>query len=83
MYYTYILQSLQDNKLYVGFTNDLKQRLQRHNAQNVRSTKARAPFRLIYYEASLSEQYAREREQYLKTGWGRNFIKKILSSLKS
>jgi len=83
MYYTYILQSLLDKKLYVGFTNNLKQRLQKHNTSKVQSTKARMPFRLIYYEASLSEQYAREREKYFKTGWGKNFIKKILYFLKS
>jgi hypothetical protein len=33
---------------------------------------------MIYYEAYLDSRDARAREKYLKTGWGRNYIKKTL-----
>ncbi len=79
MFYVYILKSSADNKLYVGFTNNLKRRVREHNEGKNFSTKHRRPFKLIYYEAYLSEQDTKKREKFLKTGWGRNYIKKNLS----
>lgn len=76
MHYVYILLSRKDDKLYVGYTIDLVSRISKHNAGKVLATKARLPLRLVYYEAHLDERGAREREKYLKTGWGRNFILK-------
>lgn len=66
MFYVYVLKSLKDHKLYVGFTNDLKRRLQEHNSGANVSTKARKPFDLVYYEAYKSCDDARMREQQLK-----------------
>ncbi len=66
MYYVYVLKSLKDKKLYYGSTNDLKRRFLDHNKGMVESTKRRTPFKLVYYEAFLSEQDCREREQKLK-----------------
>ena len=51
MYYTYILLSIKDNKLYTGSTDDLKRRFEEHNNGKVPSTASRLPFKLIYYEA--------------------------------
>ena len=76
MYYTYVLQSEKDDKFYVGFTKDLKLRFDRHNKGLVESTKDRRPFRLIYYEACLSQDDAIKREKYLKSFHGKMFIKK-------
>jgi putative endonuclease len=78
MYYVYILQSKRDRKLYVGCTNDLKQRLKLHNGGKIFSTRNRLPLILIYYEAFIDKHDAFNREQWLKTGWGRNQLKKIL-----
>ena len=78
MFFIYILKSLKDEKLYVGFTNNLKRRLNNHNKGKVFSTKSRCPFGLIYYEAYLSKEDAQKREKFFKTGWGRNYIKKNL-----
>ncbi len=75
MFYTYILKSKKDNKLYVGFTDDLKKRFQEHNNGKVDSTKNRKPFELIYYEACKSKIKALKREKYFKTGFGRKFLK--------
>jgi putative endonuclease len=66
MYYVYILKSQVDGNLCTGYTNDLRRRLSEHNTGLSRATKARRPFKLIYYEAYRSEKDARKREQGLK-----------------
>ena len=66
MFYTYVLKSKKDGKLYIGSTNDLKRRLTQHNSGEVKSTKPRIPFILIYYEAYSAEEDARHREHNLK-----------------
>lgn len=80
MYYVYILQSKKDKNLYIGRTNDLKKRFLLHNNGKIFSTKKRKPLKLIYYEVFLNQKDAFIREQWLKTGWGRNQIKKILDN---
>ena len=67
MYYTYVLQSEKDGKLYVGFTKDLKQRFELHNKGRVDSTKDRRPLKLLYYEACTDRGDATSREKHLKT----------------
>ena len=79
-YYTYVLQSEIDNNFYVGFTKDLKLRFEQHNKGQVESTKHRRPFKLIYYEACLSQDDATRREKYLKSHLGRQFLHKRLKS---
>ena len=80
MYYTYVLLSKKDDKLYTGYTKDLKLRFKQHNNGQVKSTKNRRPFILIYYEASINQHDAFRREKYLKTHYGKMFIKKRLKS---
>ena len=65
-YYTYILKSQKDGKLYTGYTMDLRKRLNQHNKGLSTYTKGRGPFDLIYYEACLLEDKARSRETFLK-----------------
>jgi putative endonuclease len=79
-YYTYILKSTKDGKLYTGYTKNLKLRLEEHNKGKVVSTKERRPLKLIYYEACLSRSDATHREKYLKTYHGKMFIKNRLKS---
>ena len=74
-WYTYVLRSLKDNKLYIGYTRDLKQRLKRHYGGEVLSTKNRLPIQLVYFEACTSKSRAKSREKYFKTGFGRRFLK--------
>lgn len=66
MFFVYILKSEADDKLYIGSTSDLRKRFKEHNAGLVRSTKARKPFKLVYYEAYAVEEEARHREHNLK-----------------
>lgn len=78
MFYTYVLRSKKDGKLYIGYTKDLKRRINDHRRGLVRSTKNRRPLILIYYEACLKEEKAIQREKYFKTGFGRRFIQNRL-----
>ena len=66
MFYVYILKSLKDDNLYIGYTNDLKRRFLEHNNGLSSSTKSRVPFVLIYYESYLSKEDAMKRECGLK-----------------
>lgn len=65
-------------KMYVGYTNDLTKRFELHNSGKISSTKNSRPFKLIYYEVFTNKRDAFRREQWLKTGWGRNRLNKIL-----
>ena len=80
MYYTYLLESQKDLGGYIGYTNDLKKRFLEHSHGKVASTKNRLPIKLIYYEAYLHRLDAKKREQFLKSGSGRKFIKKQLTN---
>ena len=75
MYYVYVLISLKDRNFYVGYTDNLKERLKQHQQGKVMSTKNRRPLKLVYYEACLNQQDATHREKYLKTSWGKRYIK--------
>lgn len=79
MYYVYALRSKKDKQLYIGCTKNLKSRLDMHNSGRISSTYRRRPFMLIFYEAFLDRHDAFMREQWLKTGWGRNHLQKILA----
>ena len=71
----YVLRSLLDGKLYVGLTNSLSGRLDKHNAGLVASTQRRRPFELIYWEGCLNRGDAARREKYLKSAWGKRYLK--------
>lgn len=77
-YYIYILCSLKDKGLYIGYTNDLKRRLVEHAKNQSIATKFRTPFKLIHYEYFINEHDAKAREEYLKSGYGRKQLKQIL-----
>ena len=80
MFYVYVLKSLADGRLYIGCTGDLKNRMDSHANGNVESTKKRLPMELIYYEACNHKGDAFRREKYLKTTYGRRYIKHRLKS---
>lgn len=80
MYYIYVLESMRDGKFYTGYTSDLKRRIVEHNNQSEFSTKARTPFKLIYYEACLSKEDAIAREKYLKSGMGKRYLRNRLKN---
>lgn len=73
-YYTYVLRSLKDNNFYIGWTDNLKNRLKKHGQGHNLSTKFRRPFQLVYFEGCLSKEQALKREKSLKTGFGRKYL---------
>ena len=78
MYYVYILKSLKDSSLYIGYSADLKKRFADHNNGKSLATKYRKPYKLVFYEAFTDRIDAKHRETYFKSGWGLRSIKKIL-----
>ena len=79
-HYVYVLKSNKDKKFYTGYTNNLKLRFEKHRKGEVESTKNRRPLKLIYYESCLNQQDATHREKYLKTFYGKSFLRKRLKS---
>jgi putative endonuclease len=77
-YYVYVLRSTRDGKFYVGYTKDVRKRLELHNSGQVESTKRRTPLELIYWEGCINQQDATKREKYLKSSWGKRYIKNRL-----
>lgn len=78
MHYVYVLQSLKNNSLYIGYTNNIKKRILEHNRQENLSTKAFTPWKLIFFEGYLEQKDARRREKYLKTNQGSRLLKRML-----
>ncbi|MBU2109576.1 GIY-YIG nuclease family protein [Patescibacteria group bacterium] len=78
MFYNYVLQSVKNDNLYIGYTSNLKKRLKEHNQGLSKSTKPYMPWKLIYYEACLNEKDAKRREQYLKKTQGQRLLKRRL-----
>ncbi len=78
-YYIYILEC-NDGFWYTGYTKNLKIRIDEHNKGQVVSTKRRLPVKLIYFEGCLHQQDATKREKYLKTTYGKRYIKNRLSN---
>ena len=78
-HYVYILQSQKNNSLYIGYTSDLKKRFKEHNLGESKATKPFIPYKLIFYEAFLNKTDAKNREIYLKGGYGRRTIETMLN----
>jgi putative endonuclease len=63
---------------YTGYTSNLKARIEAHNNGLVPSTIKRRPLKLIYFEGCLTQEDATRREKYLKTAWGKRYLKNRL-----
>ncbi|MBU4082640.1 GIY-YIG nuclease family protein [Patescibacteria group bacterium] len=74
MYYIYSIQC--KSGYYIGCTDDLKDRLDRHQKGYVPATTNRLPIKLEFYFATKNKYTAFNFEKYLKSGSGRAFIKK-------
>ena len=76
MYYVYVIRSKEKGIDYVGMTVDLGRRLKEHNSGKTKSTKGYKPWKMIHSEVFEERQSARKREKYLKSGYGKMWIKK-------
>ena len=76
-YYVYILQSESyDEKYYLGFTTDIKRRLQKHNNGEVSYTSKYKPWELKNSISFTDKSKALAFEKYLKSHTGRVYTKK-------
>ncbi len=78
MFYVYLLESFIDKSWYIGFSADLRNRFKSHNKKENLATKNKTPWKLVYYEAYIDKLDATKREEFLKSGSGRKFLKKQL-----
>lgn len=77
-YYVYILYNHLENFIYIGYSEDLKQRVASHNNGENKSTKPYIPLDIIHYEAYRNIKDAKRRELYLKSNKGRTTIMTML-----
>ncbi len=75
MYYVYILRSLTRNYIYVGLTNDLARRVKQHQEGKSSTTRSYKPFELMFTQQFETRIEARNKEKYLKSGAGKEWIK--------
>ena len=73
-YYVYVLESARDGKRYIGYTANLRRRIEEHYKGRSLATKPRLPFKFVYFEGCLNQQDAKRRENYLKTTQGMRFL---------
>ena len=80
MYYVYFIKSERNSKIYVGSTSkDPHVRTQEHNQSSNVWTKHNKPFVLIYYESYLHKEDASLRENFYKTGFGKEIKSMIVN----
>ncbi len=65
-FYVYVLQSRADGTLYLGSTQDVKARLERHNRGRVRYTSRKRPWDLLGTIPCLTRSEAVKLERQLK-----------------
>ena len=80
-HYIYILQSLKDNKYYIGETTNVQARLLFHNGGYQRSTKSRIPFRLVTFEEYPDKTEALIREKHIKSWKGGNAFHLLIKGM--
>ncbi len=79
MFTVYVLRSEVDGRLYKGFAKNLSIRIAQHNSGKTKSTKGYIPWQLVYSETFTTLEEALLREKFLKTGQGRDFLKRTIS----
>ena len=78
-YYVYVIENDQDLSWYIGFTSNFKNRIKEHNAgKSPYTSRKSGKWRIIYAECYLSKKDALGREEFLKSGSGRRFLKNQL-----
>ena len=81
MFYLYLLENKSDKSWYIGSTSNLKRRIKDHQSgSGSRTTRLKRDWRLIYFEGYLNKLDALGREKFLKSGSGRNYLKRQLQN---
>ncbi|MFA6260014.1 MAG: GIY-YIG nuclease family protein [Bacteroidia bacterium] len=78
MYFVYAIKSKVDGRIYVGMTTNIERRVGEHNSGKTKSTKGYKPWELIYSIEVGEWKEARKKEIYLKSGFGKTFLKNLV-----
>ena len=78
MFYVYAISSKVKNYIYVGLTNNVERRLKELNSGQNKTTKSYKPYKLILVEKFETRVEARSREKYLKSGIGKEFLRRLI-----
>jgi putative endonuclease len=79
MYFVYILQSEKDGRYYIGSSKNVFERLERHNRGEVKATKYRKPFKIVFVEEHETSLKALRREKEIKSYKGGQAFKKLIN----
>jgi putative endonuclease len=84
MFYVYVIKCAKSGKIYIGQTNNISNRLKRHNLKLPIKKKSytfinKGPWKLVYKENFQSRKEAKAREKQLKSYKGREYIKSIIN----
>jgi putative endonuclease len=79
-FYVYILQSSRDGTYYIGQTNNLRDRILRHNKGSIKSTKNKKPYKLCYFEEFNKRIDAMSREWEIKKKYNTDRRTKLIST---
>ncbi|MGM0426132.1 MAG: GIY-YIG nuclease family protein [Thermodesulfobacteriota bacterium] len=82
-YYVYILQSEKDGSYYIGSTQSLGDRLDRHNQGRSRYTKPKRPWKVVYFEEYPDRSSAMKRENGIKNQKRKGYIESLVKRLGS
>jgi putative endonuclease len=77
-YYLYIIKSLKDGSYYVGSTQNLTERIERHNQGRSTYTKSKRPWELVFCEGHLDRSGAIIREKEIKLIKSKSYIEALV-----
>lgn len=82
MFVVYVLKSMRNGKRYIGYSSkNAEQRLREHNSGTNKFTRQNRPFRLVYIEPYVTKIEVMQREKFLKSGKGREFLNNKIGPL--
>ena len=81
MFFVYILQSDVDATHYVGFTENIENRVLQHNNGASRYTSRKIPWRLVYFEKFEIKSDALKREKFLKKQRNSVFYQRLIKTM--
>lgn len=79
MYFVYIIKSEKLNRYYIGFTEDIVDRLRHHNSGATKSTKPGTPWKVVYQEEAIDKKSAWLRERQIKSYKGGEAFQKLVN----
>ena len=72
---------MKDETFYIGYTGNLKERVDQHNKGESNYTKLKLPWQLVYFEGYETKTDALKREKFLKAQKNKSFYQKLIDSL--